>query len=451
VSSAEPVRLRLNGTDIDLQFWERPWNRSMRQAQMRVALDIREVRRRARPPKIRFWDRLVGRLSRTGFVKRFFGNAWVFMDRIDSANDNAEHVYKRVRATRPDINAWFVIENGTADWRRLRGERLGRMIPHGSLRWKLLMLNARHFLSSQVDWPVVRPEAIVQIRPPYWRYTYLGHGVTQRDLSSWLNAKRIDLLLTCTPGEQAAFVDDNTPYILTTKECRLTGMPRWDRLLEVSRSWPEDRRDLLVIAPTWRAPLAPTVASGSHRREISPAFLESEYARNWLPVIRSEAVRAACEREGLRIGFLPHPNLQRALDLLDLPPHIQTFTFAKDDVQEVFARAAAFVTDYSSMAFDVAYLHRPVIYFQFDIEELNSGEHFGKAGYFDYERDGYGPVAYTCQAAEDAIVETLRAGRRATPEYQARMDAAFGLRDGRCIERALEEIERSTTRATPFS
>jgi hypothetical protein len=31
------------------------------------------------------------------------------------------------------------------------------------------------------------------------------------------------------------------------------------------------------------------------------------------------------------------------------------------------------------------------------------------------------------------------------------MDAAFGLRDGRCIERALDEIERSTTRATPSS
>jgi hypothetical protein len=324
-----------------------------------------------------------------------------------------------------------------------------RMIPHGSLRWKLLMLNCRHLLSSQVDWPVVQPGAITRIREPRWRYTYLGHGVTQRDLSSWLNKKRIDLLLSCTPGEQAAFVEDHTPYILTTKESRLTGMPRWDRLLETAKAWPEERRDLVVVAPTWRAPLAPTVARGSHRRAIAPEFLESEYARNWLAVLRSEELHAACERQGLRVGFLPHPNMQRVVDLLSLPQNIATFTFANDDVQEVFARSAAFVTDYSSMAFDVAYLHRPVVYFQFDLESLNSGDHFGRAGYFDYERDGFGPVTYTVTQVVAAIDRTISDGRTPAPMFRARMEAAFPLRDGKCCERAMAEIVASTERVVP--
>ena len=445
VTSRDTLRLRLNGTDIDLQSrGPRPWNRVLRPDQIRSALDPKEVRKRNRPPRRRFRDRLVGRLARTRLVRRYFGDAWVLMDRIDKAGDNAEHVFRRLRTSHPEINAWYVIENGTPDWRRLRAAGLGRMIPYGSLRWKLLMLNCRHLLASQIDWPIVKPPAIAKIRQPDWRYTYLGHGVTQRDLSSWLNQKRIDLLLSCTPGEHAAFVDDHTPYILTTKETRLTGMPRWDRLLEIDAEWPEERRDLLLISPTWRVPLAPLDA-GSHRRGIAPEFLESEYARNWLAVLNSDALAEACEREGLRMGFLPHPNMQRVLEHLTLKPIVQPFTFAKDDVQELFARSAAFVTDYTSMAFDAAYINRPIVYFQFDLESLNSGDHFGRGGYFDYDRDGFGPVARTLEDVEAATLETLGIGRRPAPAYQARMDAAFGLRDGKCIERALDEIMRSVS------
>jgi len=451
VSSRHSLRLRLNDADVNLQFTEPRWNRYLRPGQIRLALDPKEVRRRARPPRRRFRDRLVGRLARTRLVRRYFRDAWVLMDRIDAARDNGEHFFRYLRASHPDINAWFVLESGTADWHRLRSSGLGRMIPHGSLRWKLLMLNCRHLLSAQVDWSHVRPPAIVRIREPEWRFTYLGHGVTQRDLSSWLNKKRIDLVLTCTPGEQAAFVEDHTPYILTTREAHLTGMPRWDRLLETSRAWPEERRDLVVIAPTWRAPLAPLVARGAHRRTIAPEFLDSDYAKSWLSVLTSDALHAACERAGLRIGFLPHPNMQRVLDVLTLPAIIQTFPFAKVDIQEIFSRAAAFVTDYSSMAFDAAYIHRPIVYFQFDIASLNSGDHFGRAGYFDYERDGFGPVAYTVDETVARIAESIARGRSPAPEYQARLDATFPLRDGRCCERAMEEIQRSSRRVVTAS
>jgi hypothetical protein len=449
VTSAQSLRLRLDRRDIDLQFTEPRWNRYLRPGQIRLALDPKEVRKRARPPRRRFRDRLVGRIARTRYVRRWFRDAWVVMDRIDSANDNGEHFFRYLRGVHPDINAWFVIERGTPDWRRMRREFGRRVVAHGSLQWKLLMLNCRHLLSAQIDWSHVKPPAILKIRDPAWRFTYLGHGVMQRDLSSWLNQKRIDLLLSCTPGEHAALVDDHTPFILTSKEVRLTGMPRWDRLLEVSQSWPEERRDLVVIAPTWRVALAPVVARGSHRRTVAPEFLESEYARNWLGVLTSDSLRQACEREGLQVAFLPHPNMSGVLDLLGLPPTIRTFTFAKDDVQEVFSRSAAFITDYSSMAFDVAYIHRPLVYFQFDLESLNSGDHFGKAGYFDYERDGFGPVVHTVDEAVAALCATIARGRATAPTYQERMDAAFFLRDGNCRERAVAEIRASTRAVAP--
>ena len=51
----------------------------------------------------------------------------------------------------------------------------------------------------------------------------------------------------------------------------------------------------------------------------------------------------------------------------------------------------------SSVAFDFAYLGKPVIYAQFDKEEFYE-KHDYKAGYFNYERDGFGEVVYDLES-----------------------------------------------------
>ena len=148
------------------------------------------------------------------------------------------------------------------------------------------------------------------------------------------------------------------------------------------------------MAPTWRSWLVPELAVGSQRRSLVLAdFLETDYAKNWLPFLQPPELAEVCERMGLTIGFLPHPNIQPILGQLDLPAHVKALTFAGTDVQELFARSRLLVTDYSSVAFNAAYIDRPTVYFQFDRERVLSGGHVGRAGYFDYERDGFGPVA----------------------------------------------------------
>ena len=50
------------------------------------------------------------------------------------------------------------------------------------------------------------------------------------------------------------------------------------------------------------------------------------------------------------------------------------------------------VTDYSSLGFEMAYLERPVVYFQFDQDTFFNGAHAYRQGTWRYERDGFGPV-----------------------------------------------------------
>ena len=98
------------------------------------------------------------------------------------------------------------------------------------------------------------------------------------------------------------------------------------------------------------------------------------------------------------------------------------------------------MTDYSSVAFNAAYVDCPVVYFQFDADRVRLGGHLGREGYFDYERDGFGPVAHDLEEAETAVLETAIRQTGEVDPYAARVAAAFPERDGRCCERVVERI-----------
>jgi glycosyltransferase involved in cell wall biosynthesis len=371
-----------------------------------------------------------------------FRDAWVVMDRIYNADDNGERLFEHLRSTRPEINAWFVLHPDTSDWRRLRraGER--RLVAYGSFRWKMLMLRSRWLVSSHADRAVAEPPVAVALAGRRtWKFAFLQHGVIKDDLSLWLNDRDIDLFVVSTEAELESVAGDGSSYIVTDKETRLTGLPRFDRLLAKGRAVDREARDLILVAPTWRTSLTLRLDRTTQIRDVDPQFRGSDYFRSWDAILRSEEIAAAAAHRGWRVAFMPHPNMQPILASLDLPSHVQPLTFSDNDVQELYARCALLVTDYSSVAFNIAYLDRPVVYFQFDREEMMSGGHMGRRGYFDYARDGFGPVADDAPAAIRAIVETIEAGPDPAPEYQARIDRTFVLRDGGACARVVVAIE----------
>ena len=371
-----------------------------------------------------------------------FRDAWVLMDRVPNADDNGERLFEHLRASRPDINAWFVLEKGVPDWERMRAAGTNRLVAHNSFRWKMLMLNCRWLLSSHVDIAIVKPPALKGILDqPRWKYAFLQHGVIKDDLSRWLNRKDIDLFVVSTVAELELVTADGTGYRFTTRETRNTGLPRFDRLLAKGGEVAPDDRDLVIVAPTWRTWLTDPLDLASQRYALRKGLWDSEYSRRWDAILRSPEIATAAAARGWRVAFMPHPNLQPVLSQMALPAHVEALTFAGSDVQGLYGRCALLVTDYSSVAFNAAYLDRPVVYYQFDRVEVMSGAHLGRKGYFEYERDGFGPVVTDAAAAINAIVAAIEHGARPTPEYQARIDGTFVDRDGGACARVVAAVE----------
>ncbi len=377
-------------------------------------------------------DRRLRRLAASRRVRDQFQDAWLFMDRDVHAGDNAEHLYRWVTSHHPEVNAWFVLSEESPDWSRLAAEGF-RMVAHGSKKHQLLAAHATRLISSHLDWYVLEPFQRKTFPTQDLRLVWLQHGVTQNDLSRWINGKPIALMCAATEREFQSLVADGTPYNYTTREVKLTGFPRYDRLGTLAGT-PVRR---LLVAPTWRRFLVKPDMPPEHR---VAEFKESVYARAWEDLLGDVRLRDLCEQHGLTLTFMPHPNMAEFLGEFSLPTHCEVYGYADADIQRMMAESALLVTDYSSLAFDMAYLERPTAYFQFDAHEHFSGVHPYRRGYWSYTADGFGPVV---SDADDLLAHlgTMLADG-CGDDHRERIRQAFPTRDGGASQRVFDEIQR---------
>lgn len=108
--------------------------------------------------------------------------------------------------------------------------------------------------------------------------------------------------------------------------------------------------------------------------------------------------------------------------------------------REIYAKSNLVLTDYSSAVFDFAYLRKPIIYAQFDKDEFFSGAHTFSKGYFDYERDGFGEVAYDIDGTISMIEKYVKNGCVLSDNYRNRIDSFFAFNDKKNCQRVLEKV-----------
>ena len=386
--------------------------------------------------------RLLRRIAKIQVVSSDYQKSWLLMDRDTQADDNAEHLYDYIMQNHPEINAFFILRRSSHDWNRLAKKGFN-LLDFGSHNHKVALLNADHVISSHAD------QYVVNFLEKKWfsdmltyHYTFLQHGVTQSDLSNWLNVKEIDLFITTTQQEFSSIVEDGSRYEFTKKEVSLTGFPRHDTLLDLDGVI--DTEKLIVIMPTWRQNIAGDVVGLGNDRTINDDFYNSDYAILWKSFLRSSELQQQLVEFGFKVVFFLHANIQPYMDWFDLPSYIKVTSHKTIDssVQNLFCRASLMITDYSSVAFEMAFLNKPVIYYQFDFNSVfGGGEHITSRGYYDYKRDGFGPVCETEEELIKALTNILANNIEVGALYKERMDDTFIFRDGKCCQRVFDAIK----------
>ncbi|EEV5062430.1 glycosyltransferase [Campylobacter coli] len=352
---------------------------------------------------------------------------WLLMDKDYEADDNAEHLYRYIMQNHPKQKIAFALRKESSDWERLEKEGFN-LIEFGSFEFERIIKKASKVISSHCD------EYLTKYITNRSQFVFIQHGVILNDLSRWLNFKKINLFITSTQAEYDSIANDYNCYKFGKKEVVLTGLARHDALLKNNRSNVKQ----ILIMPTWRKNIVNSVVANSGKRKLNLDFKQTMYFKKYNSLINNNLLKKVCQEYGYTIVFNPHPNIMPYLKEFNFPSYIKIAN-QNESLQKLFCNSSLMITDYSSVAFEMAYLEKPVIYYQFDKEEFFISQ--WQKGYFDYKKDGFGPVVENEENLLKELESLLQNDCKPFGVYKDNIDSTFVFKDGRCCERIYAMLE----------
>ena len=348
---------------------------------------------------------------------------WLLCEYGPEARDNAYWLFAYLRKEQPQVDAVYAIDKDSPDLERVKP--LGEVVRYGSLKHWIYYLAAEANISSQKGG---KPNAAVCYLLEVVtgllknRRIFLQHGVIMNDLPYLHYDKaKLSMFMTSTRPEYA-FINGTFGYPQGTVV--LTGLARYDGLYDTSDG------TTIAVMPTWREWLY--VPDGMRRTEGTEDFTKTLFYRIWSELLAR--LLDLAEKYGKRVALCLHRNMQQYNSYFQaLDPRLTIVDLETGDVQNVLREAALLVSDYSSVAIDFAFLRKPLCYYQADRDQFR--ERHLPTGYFDYEKDGFGPVFTKADEVLAWVEDRMNEGISMEDLYTARADAFFAFGPGGYCER----------------
>lgn len=202
-----------------------------------------------------------------------------------------------------------------------------------------------------------------------------------------------------------------------------TGYPRNDRLVnateeerrEIRRKLGVDGKKVILYAPTWRDNQHTSGMGYTYRTEVDFDKLRRELGNEYVILFRAHYLVANSFNFDKYKGFI-----------YDVSQY--------SDINDLYIASDILVTDYSSVFFDYANLHKPIIFYMYDLEEY-AGE---IRGFYIPIEELPGPIVRD----EDGLLEEIKKADawKADEAYEAFHRKYNPLDDGHASERLLKEI-----------
>lgn len=322
-------------------------------------------------------------------------------ERTDTAQDNGFALFEWIRRSHPAFAAYYVVSGKSEAWHRVHP--LGKAIRYGSMKHRFFLLHARVLASSQ--------DIDAYLLPPQWdaglyrrhlahrigaRRIFLQHGViTSNGVGPRLHRRITGLdAFICSSPDELSYLRRTTGY---TDELVPVGLARFDSLLPS----PEGRR--IFVMPTWRSYLVqPSFAKDS--TNATEAFDGSAYQRFWTKLLGDVRLLSVLRSSQTILEFVPHYEVASQFKAAK-SPEIIINDDGGSNLQQSLRQASLCISDYSSIVSDAAYLGIPIVHVPFDESDFYS-KHYTR-GWFDFRRDGFGPVVTSVDDLVDAIIHYI--------------------------------------------
>lgn len=350
---------------------------------------------------------------------------WLICENENIARDNGYVFFEYMKEKHPEIRCFYAIDYKSPDYNKVKD--LGSIVNWSSLKHYFLYMSATKNISSHKQGnPNQTLFTILHLYLHlYNNRIFLQHGVLYQNLEMFHKKNCYFKMFICGAKPEYDFILQKYGY--DKDEVKYTGLARFDNLHNKTF----DKHTILYM-PTWRRYL-------TQKKDL----LNSEYFNRIFSFINSDGLEKLLEKYNMNLVFCLHDGLRECRNLFTTKnKNVNILDITKTDIQKLLIDGAILITDFSSIHTDFAYMGKPIIYYQYDMNDFNQ-KHIGpsyKDTYFDFKSDGFGKVV---DSEKDVIAELekiINNNNCVEKKYVKRVNSFFELRDDKNCERIYERI-----------
>ena len=346
-------------------------------------------------------------------------NIWLIEENPMEANDNGYALLKYIKKNKKDINVYYVINKKSKQIGKVK--QISNIIYDKSLKhWiyyfnaKVIVITQKYANPSPAIFYILHNLGLIK-----GKRVFLQHGIIYNDIKCYYyNVCKFDLFI-CGAKKEYEFVKNNYGY--PVKNVVYTGLARFDEYAKNRKM-----ENFIIIAPTWR-------------NWIKCKNKEYKYFKKWNELINNQKFQEFLEKNDINAKVVLHQEMNKFKNKIQTTSkNIVIYENDEINYNEILSKCLMLITDFSSVFFDVAYMKKPIIYFQFDEEEFRK-KHL-KKGYFSYKNDGIGESLKEANDVVDKIKEYKENKFQMEEKYLKRVNDFFERRDEKNCDRIFEEI-----------
>lgn len=345
-------------------------------------------------------------------------NSWYFF----------EYCMQHEKDSLPKKKVYYIMDPKSDDYARVLKYE-SRVLKFLSLKHMIFLFATELLISTDTKfhsyaWKVQNSIMINRIKKK--KIVFLQHGVISLKKVHHVYKKggnnTVDLFVTSSEVEKDIILNY---FGYKDEEVVVTGLPRWDVLKDCSN---ELQTKEILLMPTWRNWLDDVE---------DDVFMASDYYKNYMEFLNSEKLSRLLESFDLKLNFYIHPKFREYMSTFVVnSDRIRLIPFGSEQLNILMMRCSILITDYSSVCWDVFYQGKPIIFYQFDLEEYNETQ----GSYIDMKKDLFGDRVESLddllvlmeQYAQNSFKEKL--------EYQCRKQDLYKYIDTNNSKRICEEI-----------
>lgn len=280
----------------------------------------------------------------------------IFVEYPEKAQDNGVIFFKYLVDNYSDkFNIYYLLTDNSADIKNIRGYEQN-IIQYQSLIHLKLFEKADVIVHSHTPnyvLPFLTNFLENQVKTKY--KLFLQHGVIgSRNVSDIYGRKDnnefTNLFVVSSEREKNEVIEK---YNYTEQNTILTGLPRFDNIIK-NRKTSKLTKNHILIMPTWRKGLD---------QYTDEQFKNTYFFKAYNQLLQNEMLVNFVTENNIKVSFYLHRNFQKFSHLF-CDKYVKVLYEGQYSVSSLLKDNDLLITDYSSVGFDFALMHKKVIYYR---------------------------------------------------------------------------------------